>query len=69
MSSYTTDNYGAAAPQQHEVDLVRLLVEMIDHRTMILCVTFLFTLCAGLYAGYAPCLSGGCHGANRKQTG
>ncbi len=50
MSSYTTDNYGAAAPQQHEVDLVRLLVEMIDHRTMILCVTFLFTLCAGLYA-------------------
>lgn len=69
MSSYTTDNYGAAAPQQHEVDLVRLLVEMIDHRTMILCVTFLFTLCAGLYAWLRPCLSGGCHGANRKQTG
>ncbi|EMP3860579.1 polysaccharide biosynthesis tyrosine autokinase [Enterobacter hormaechei] len=54
MSSYTTDNYGAAAPQQHEVDLVRLLVEMIDHRTMILCVTFLFILCAGLYAWIAP---------------
>ncbi|MCM7144654.1 polysaccharide biosynthesis tyrosine autokinase [Enterobacter hormaechei] len=54
MSSYTTDNYGAAAPQQHEVDLVRLLVEMIDHRTMILCVTFLFTLCAGLYAWVTP---------------
>ena len=54
MSSYTTDNYGAAAPQQHEVDLVRLLVEMIDHRTMILCVTFLFILCAGFYAWIAP---------------
>ena len=54
MSSYTTDNYGAAAPQQHEVDLVRLLVEMIDHCTMILCVTFLFILCAGLYAWIAP---------------
>lgn len=54
MSSYTTDNYGAAAPQQHEVDLVRLLVEMIDHCTMILCVTLLFILCAGLYAWIAP---------------
>lgn len=69
MSSYTTDNYGAAAPQQHEVDLVRLLVEMIDHRTMILCVTFLFTYAPVSMPGLRPCLSGGCHGANRKQTG
>ncbi|HCD8149205.1 TPA: polysaccharide biosynthesis tyrosine autokinase [Enterobacter hormaechei] len=54
MSSYTTDNYGAAAPQQSEIDLVRLLGEMIDHRTIILCVTFLFTLCAGMYAWVTP---------------
>ena len=54
MSSYTTDNYGAGAPEQNEIDLVRLLGEMIDHRTMILCVTFLFTLCAGLYAWVTP---------------
>ncbi|HFE3557988.1 TPA: polysaccharide biosynthesis tyrosine autokinase [Enterobacter hormaechei] len=54
MSSYTTDNYGAAAPQQSEIDLVRLLGEMIDHRTLILCVTFLFTLCAGMYAWVTP---------------
>ena len=54
MSSYTTDSYGAGAPEQNEIDLVRLLGEMIDHRTMILCVTFLFTLCAGLYAWVTP---------------
>lgn len=54
MSSYTTDNYGAAAPQQSEIDLVRLLGEMIDHRTIIMCVTFLFTLCAGMYAWVTP---------------
>lgn len=54
MSSYTTDNYGAAAPQQSEIDLVRLLGEMIDHRAMIMCVTFISVLCAGLYAWVTP---------------
>lgn len=54
MSSYTTDSYGAAAPQQSEIDLARLLGEIIDHRTVILCVTFLFTLCAGMYAWVTP---------------
>ncbi|WP_165465783.1 polysaccharide biosynthesis tyrosine autokinase [Enterobacter cloacae] len=54
MSSYTTDSNGAAAPQQSEIDLARLLGEIIDHRTVILCVTFLFTLCAGMYAWVTP---------------
>ncbi|MER1490009.1 tyrosine-protein kinase [Enterobacter cloacae] len=50
MSSYTTDSYGAAAPENHEIDLISLLGEVIDHRAVILSITFLFTLLAGLYA-------------------
>lgn len=50
MSSYTTDSYGAAAPENHEIDLVRLLGEMLDHRAVILTMTLVFTLLAGLYA-------------------
>ncbi|MDK9587200.1 polysaccharide biosynthesis tyrosine autokinase [Lelliottia wanjuensis] len=49
MSSYTSDIY-AAANENHELDLARLLGEMIDHRLLILCITFLFTACAALYA-------------------
>ena len=43
MSSYTTDSYGAAAPENHEIDLISLLGEVIDHRAVILSITFLFT--------------------------
>lgn len=50
MSSYTSESYGAAAPENHEIDLIRLLGEMIDHRAVILSITFIFTLLAGLYA-------------------
>lgn len=50
MSSYTTDSYGAAAPENQEIDLLRLLSEMLDHRVLILSVTFMFTVLAGLYA-------------------
>lgn len=50
MSSYSADNYGAAAPEKNEIDIVRFLGEMVDHRVMILSVTFLFTLFAGIYA-------------------
>lgn len=50
MSSYTTDSYGASAPENHEIDLVRLLSEMLDYRAVILSITLGFTLVAGLYA-------------------
>jgi len=50
MSSYTTDSYGAVAPEIHEIDIVHLLGEMFDHRVLIAGITFLFTLLAGLYA-------------------
>ncbi|HDR2627212.1 TPA: polysaccharide biosynthesis tyrosine autokinase [Enterobacter cancerogenus] len=50
MTSYSTDNYGAAAPQASEVDFVRLLGEAIDHRVKIVCITLLFTLLAGAWA-------------------
>lgn len=50
MSSYTTSSYGATTPENHEIDLIRLLGEMIDHRAVILSITFMFTLLAGLYA-------------------
>lgn len=49
MSSHTTNGYVAATENQ-EVDLIRLLGVMIDHRLLILCITFLFTAIAGLYA-------------------
>ncbi|WP_279061234.1 tyrosine-protein kinase [Lelliottia amnigena] len=49
MSSHTTTGYVAATENQ-EVDLIRLLGVMIDHRLLILCITFLFTAIAGLYA-------------------
>ncbi|ABP61380.1 tyrosine-protein kinase [Enterobacter sp. 638] len=49
MSSHTTNGY-AAATENQEVDLVRLLGVMIDNRLLILCLTLLFTLIAGLYA-------------------
>jgi tyrosine-protein kinase Etk/Wzc len=57
MSSYTTDSYGAAAPENHEIDLIRLLGEMIDHRALILSVTVMFTVLAGLYAFLATPVS------------
>lgn len=50
MPSYSSDNYGAAAPQKNEIDLIQLLAEMYDHRTKIVLITLLFTLCAALYA-------------------
>lgn len=50
MSSYITGSYGATTPENHEIDLVRLLGEMIDHRAVILSMTVIFTLLAGLYA-------------------
>lgn len=50
MSSYTTGSYGATTPENHEIDLIRLLGEMIDHRAVILSMTVIFTLLAGLYA-------------------
>lgn len=49
MSSYNSDSYAAANGNQ-ELDLTRLLGEMIDHRLLILCFTLLITVCAGLYA-------------------
>lgn len=49
MSSYTSESY-AAVNENHELDLARLLGEIIDHRVLILCITFLFTACAVLYA-------------------
>ncbi|WP_370966747.1 polysaccharide biosynthesis tyrosine autokinase [Enterobacter wuhouensis] len=50
MPSYSSDNYGAAAPQKNEIDLIQLLAEMYDHRTKIVLITLLFTFCAALYA-------------------
>lgn len=50
MSSYTSDKYGATAPQTHEVDLLQLLAELFDHWITIAMVTLLLTVCAGLYA-------------------
>lgn len=50
MPSYSSDNYGAAAPQKNEIDLIQLLAEMYDHRIKIVLITLLFTLCAALYA-------------------
>lgn len=50
MPSYTSDTYGAAAPQNNDIDLLQLLAEIFDHRVMIVLVTLLFTVCAGLYA-------------------
>ena len=49
MSSFNSDSYAAADGNQ-ELNLARLLGELIDHRILILCITLLFTLCAGLYA-------------------
>ena len=50
MSSSKSDKFGAATPQNNEIDLIQLLAEMFDHRTMIACITLLFTVCAGIYA-------------------
>lgn len=50
MPSYSSDNYGASAPQKNEIDLIQLLAEMYDHRTKIVLITLLFTLCAAMYA-------------------
>lgn len=49
MSSQTTNGY-AATTENQEVDLIRLLGVMIDHRLLIFCITCLFTVIAGLYA-------------------
>lgn len=49
MSS-KSENYVSGAQQNSEIDLVYLLAVMIDRRVMILCVTLLFTLIAGIYA-------------------
>lgn len=54
MPSYTSETYGAAAPQNNEIDLLQLLAEIFDHRVMIVLVTLLFTVCAGLYAFSVP---------------
>jgi len=53
MSSYTTDSYGAESSTKGEIDLIRLLGEMIDHRVIILSVTFLFAFLAALYASFS----------------
>lgn len=50
MSSHKSDKFGAATPQDNEIDLIQLLAEMFDHRVMIACITLLFTVCAGIYA-------------------
>ncbi|HDC4268762.1 polysaccharide biosynthesis tyrosine autokinase [Enterobacter kobei] len=50
MSSSKSDKFGAATPQNNEIDLIQLLAEMFDHRIMIACITLLFTVCAGIYA-------------------
>ena len=50
MSSHKSDKYSPETPQNNEIDLIQLLAEMFDHRVMIACITFLFTLCAGIYA-------------------
>ncbi|MDI3362642.1 polysaccharide biosynthesis tyrosine autokinase [Lelliottia sp. V89_10] len=49
MSSHISEHNAAAIGHQ-ELDLARLLGELIDHRVFIFCMTLLFTLCAGLYA-------------------
>lgn len=49
MSSHTTNGY-AATNESQEIDLVRLLGVMIDHRLLIFCITCLLTVIAGLYA-------------------
>ena len=54
MPSNTSETYGAAAPQNNEIDLLQLLAEIFDHRVMIVLVTLLFTVCAGLYAFSVP---------------
>lgn len=50
MSSTTSNAYDVPASETHEIDLVRLLGELIDHRLLIICITLLFTVCAGGYA-------------------
>ncbi|HCU0611248.1 TPA: polysaccharide biosynthesis tyrosine autokinase [Enterobacter bugandensis] len=50
MSSHKSDKFGAATPHDNEIDLIKLLAEMFDHRVMIACITLLFTVCAGIYA-------------------
>jgi len=54
MPSYTSETYGAAAPQNNEINLLQLLAEIFDHRVMIVLVTLLFTVCAGFYAFSVP---------------
>lgn len=54
MPSYTSETYGAAAPQNNDINLLQLLAEIFDHRVMIVLVTLLFTVCAGLYAFSVP---------------
>jgi tyrosine-protein kinase Etk/Wzc len=50
MSTNTTGHYGARAPEHNEMDLLRFIGEIIDHRTLILSITLLFTLGAVLFA-------------------
>lgn len=48
MTSATTNK--PATPDSDEIDLGRLLGELIDHRKLIISVTAVFTLLAILYA-------------------
>lgn len=54
MPSYTSETYGAAAPQNNDINLLQLLAEIFDHRVMIVLVTLLFTVCAGFYVFSVP---------------
>ena len=53
MSSYTTDSYGAVSSHKGEIDLIRLLGEMIDHRVIILSITLLFAAFSAMYACFS----------------
>jgi len=48
--SYKSDNYVSGTSQNSEIDLLHLFATIVDRRVMILCVTLLFTLVAGIYA-------------------
>jgi len=50
MSTNTIGHYSTPAPEHNEVDLLRLIGEIIDHRTLIISITLLFTLGAALFA-------------------
>lgn len=52
MSSKTVNAQGYVA-DNHELDLTRLLGELIDHRVCIFSCTLLFALCGLVYALFA----------------